>query len=388
MPVLPARAAGAALRALAAFGALATAAPAVRAQRAPAGPAAPPATERDSSERRPWYERLSLRGYTQARYNRLLETNADLECDQCDRALGRNNGFSVRRSRLVISGDVHPRVSVYLQPDFVSEANGQQFFLQLRDVYFDVFLDAAKTTRLRVGQSKLPYGFANMQSSSNRLTLDRDDALNSAAPNERDLGAMLYWENPTARRRFDELVDGGLKGSGDYGVLGLGVYNGQGTNRPERNDRQHVVARAAYPFVVGGRQVVGAGRCRRTRGATRSRLAAHRRVGAHARVRRPPPPAATLVVYPPSRSACRPRWKRRPRARVRRRRRPGSGERGLSGGYALVTYRARPRGQELIPYARVQRYDGGQEVRDRRARPPRARARRRRGVGAVPGPSS
>jgi hypothetical protein len=33
-------------------------------------------------------------------------------------------------------------------------------------------------------QSKVPFGFENLQSSQNRLTLDRNDALNSAANEE------------------------------------------------------------------------------------------------------------------------------------------------------------------------------------------------------------
>jgi hypothetical protein len=47
--------------------------------------------------------------------------------------------------------------------------------------------DAKKEYRVRIGQSKVPYGFENLQSSQNRLTLDRNDALNSAVANERDL---------------------------------------------------------------------------------------------------------------------------------------------------------------------------------------------------------
>jgi hypothetical protein len=47
--------------------------------------------------------------------------------------------------------------------------------------------DAKKEYRVRIGQSKVPYGFENLQSSQNRLTLDRNDALNSAVVNERDL---------------------------------------------------------------------------------------------------------------------------------------------------------------------------------------------------------
>jgi hypothetical protein len=39
----------------------------------------------------------------------------------------------------------------------------------------------------------VPYGFENLQSSQNRLALDRSDALNSAVKDERDLGAFYYY---------------------------------------------------------------------------------------------------------------------------------------------------------------------------------------------------
>lgn len=43
----------------------------------------------------------------------------------------------------------------------------------------------------------------------------------------------------------------GLKGSGDYGVIGVGVYNGQTANKPDLNENKHVVARVSYPFLFG-----------------------------------------------------------------------------------------------------------------------------------------
>ena len=53
------------------------------------------------------------------------------------------------------------------------------------------------------------------------------------------------------RERFSRLVRTGLKGSGDYGVLALGVFNGQTANRSDLNNQRHVVARVTYPLVVG-----------------------------------------------------------------------------------------------------------------------------------------
>jgi hypothetical protein len=196
-----------------------------------------------------WFDNFSIRGYMQVRYNGLLQTNEDLECEQCDRSWGGDNGFFIRRMRIIFSGQIHPRVFFYVQPDFASAISTSSLhFGQLRDAYFDIGLDKRNEFRFRIGQSKIPFGFENMQSSQNRLPLDRNDALNSAVSNERDLGVFFYWAPQKTRKLFSSLVNDGLKGSGDYGVFGLGVYNGQTANRPEQNANRHIVGRLTYPF--------------------------------------------------------------------------------------------------------------------------------------------
>ena len=98
----------------------------------------------------------------------------------------------------------------------------------LRDAYADIFLTENKEWRIRAGQSKIPFGFDTMQSSQNRLAFDRNDATFSAVPNERNLGVYLYYAPTVVRERFRRLVESGLKGSGDYGMLGIGVYQRSG----------------------------------------------------------------------------------------------------------------------------------------------------------------
>lgn len=213
-------------------------------------PAATPAPAKKDH----WYDKISFRGYTQIRYSRLGETNKDLKLNQ-DKSVGDKGGFLIRRGRMVLSGDVHPRVYVYLQTDFgvtaaASVSSTVLHYTGLRDAYFDLALDSAKTFRLRIGQSKIPFGFENMQSSQNRLPLDRAEALNSACVGERDLGAFFYWAPVKKRQLFKQLVDDGLKGSGDYGCFGLGVYNGQTINKAETNNNMHVVGRFTWPFAV------------------------------------------------------------------------------------------------------------------------------------------
>lgn len=198
-----------------------------------------------------WFESFSIRGYSQVRYNRLLETNSKLKNEQGDRSWGENGGFFIRRMRIIFSGQVNERVYFYVQPDFASSASSTGLhFGQLRDAYFDVGLDAKNEFRVRIGQSKVPFGFENMQSSQNRLPLDRNDALNSAVSNERDLGVFFYWAPANVRKLYASLVNDGLKGSGDYGVFGFGAFNGQTANRPEQNNEPHIVARLTYPFQI------------------------------------------------------------------------------------------------------------------------------------------
>jgi hypothetical protein len=219
------------------------------------------ADEKNKVKKENWYENISLRGYVQVRYNGLLSTNDKVACDQCDKSWGTtstatdaksNNGFFIRRARMVFSGQVHPNVYIYIQPDFASSpASGVNHFVQLRDAYFDLSFDTKKEFRVRIGQSKVPFGFENLQSSQNRLTLDRNDALNSAVANERDLGAFFYWAPAKIRERFAMLVKDGYKGSGDYGVFAFGAYNGQTANKSEANRNLHVVTRVSYPFEIG-----------------------------------------------------------------------------------------------------------------------------------------
>ena len=215
---------------------------------APVAVPEPPAPEKHEH----FYDHINVRGYTQFRYNQLLANNERLVNLQGDRSVGQNAGFLIRRARLILSGDIHPYVSAYLQTDAAAASGDNLHYVQIRDWYFDVALDPDKEFRFRVGQSKVPYGFENPQSSSNRLPLDRSDAMNSAVAGERDLGVFFYYAPKEVRKTLKHLVDSGLKGSGDYGMVGLGVYEGQTINLADTNENKHVVARVSVPFEIGG----------------------------------------------------------------------------------------------------------------------------------------
>lgn len=307
-----------------------------------------------------WFENIALRGYVQARYNRLLETNPDLRCEQCDKSWGDNGGFFLRRVRLIFSGQVSKNVYFYIQPDLASSASSTGLhFAQLRDAYFDIGLDKKNEFRFRIGQSKVPFGFENLQSSQNRLPLDRADALNSALSNERDLGVMFYWAPAKVRELYSSLVSTGLKGSGDYGVFGLGVYNGQTANKPELNDEPHIVARLTYPIQIkgqiiepgimgySGKFVIPADQLTAGVKYLEDRSYTDRRMG------------ASLVLYP------------KPFG-IQAEYNIGEGPefnpatdsievQALTGGYVTLSYLTKIKSHTLIPFARLQYYDGGKK---------------------------
>ncbi|PTX15312.1 phosphate-selective porin [Pontibacter mucosus] len=318
-----------------------------------------PAAAQEAPKKKAWYDIISIRGYAQIRYNRLLETNPDLKCDQCDKSLGENGGLFIRRARLIFSGNVTDRISFYIQPDLASSASSSALnFLQLRDAYFDVAMDQKKEYRIRLGQSKIPYGFENLQSSSNRLTLDRNDALNSAIANERDLGVFFYYAPQEIRGRFDELTSSGLKGSGDYGMLGIGVFNGQTANKPEANDNLHAVARLTYPFKLSNGQFIEtgiqaySGKYTVTPDMVTSGVAVDKSY-TDQRV------AASLVVYPQPLGfqaeynvGKGPEYDPTANAIV---------EKSLHGGYAQAMYRLKAGDQVIMPFVKAQYYDGGKK---------------------------
>ena len=309
-----------------------------------------------------WYDNIQLRGYTQFRYNNLLMSNENLTCDQCDRSIGGTGGFFIRRMRFIFFGQLSNNVYFYIQPDFGSSISSTSLnFGQLRDAYMDVGFDKKNEFRVRIGLSKVPYGFENMQSSQNRLPLDRADALNSSHPNERDLGAFFYWAPEKTRKLYASLVRDGLKGSGDYGVFGIGVYNGQAANKPELNKKPHAVARLTYPISFKNGQIIEPG----IQAYAGQYVMAKDQLSSGAKYlsdrtyvdRRA---AATFVLYPkPFGIQAEYNVGKGPRFNTA----TDSIESSfLHGGYITMSYRYTIKKRLIIPYVRAQYFDGGKKL--------------------------
>jgi phosphate-selective porin len=220
-------------------------------------------------EKKSWYNNNNIRGYVQNRVTTMQsgDEGAVLWPDSTgsfgdDRSgSGGGNNFRIRRARIIFSGNIGDHLGYYIQPDFASSAGsgGSNNVAQLRDAYGDIFIDKEQVHRFRVGQSKVPFGYENLQSSSNRLALDRADATNSAVRDERDTGVFYYYTPKDVQNLFKEINDAGLKHTGNYGMFGIGSYMGQGANQNDLNDNWHNVARFTYPWKTASGQIFEAG---------------------------------------------------------------------------------------------------------------------------------
>ncbi|MBS3914122.1 MAG: porin [Bacteroidetes bacterium] len=304
-----------------------------------------------------WFDNISIRGYAQARYNRLFETNSKLKCEQCDKSIGEGGGFFLRRIRIIFYGQISERVYFYIQPDFASSAGTTNHIAQIRDAYMDIGLDSKNEFRLRIGQSKVPFGFENMQSSQNRMALDRNDALNSALSNERDLGVFFYWAPEKIRKRFSALVKDGLKGSGDYGVFAFGAYNGQTANQPEKNNKPHIVTRITYPFQIKNQIIEPAiqaytGKFVLLSTSAKTKLAPNTEY-LDQRV------AGSFILYPqPFGIMAEYNVGKGPEFNTAT---DSVETRKLKGGYITLSYLTKFNKQILIPFVRAQQYEGGKK---------------------------
>ena len=221
----------------------------------------------------------------------------------------------------------------------------------------DLGFDEKNEYRLRIGQSKVPFGFENMQSSQNRLPLDRNDALNSAVSNERDLGAFFYWAPSNKRKLYSSLVKDGLKGSGDYGVFAFGAYNGQTANQVERNNSPHLVSRISYPFSVGN-QIIEPGiqaysgkfvllsTNSKTKKIANSEYLDQRVAGSFIMY---PKPFGIQAEYNVGQG---PEFNKTTDSVETRK---------LKGGYVTLSYMIRKSNQVIIPFVRYQMYQGGKK---------------------------
>lgn len=173
------------------------------------------------------------------------------------------------------------------------------------------------------------------------------------------MAAFFYWAPEKTRKLFASLVSEGYKGSGDYGIFGFGVFNGQTANRPELNDNLHMVGRITYPLELGnqiiepsiqaytGKYVIPTDQTSTGTKTKQDRNYRDERI------------AGTFVLYPkPFGIQAEYNWGRGPEFNTA----TDSIElRNLSGGYATFSYMMKLNKQLIFPFVRIQTYSGGKK---------------------------
>lgn len=155
---------------------------------------------------------VELNAYTQVRYT---QTDEDM------------NEFRIRRARVGLKGEILKRIDYVLQIDAAKSP-------VLLDAKVEItFSSHAKLT---FGQFKVPFSLENLTSSSALDTINRSQTVENLCPGRdiraqgRDIGVVLSG-------RFSRI---------EYS---LGVFNGEGSNRADTNEKKDLVARLGFsPF--------------------------------------------------------------------------------------------------------------------------------------------
>lgn len=299
---------------------------------------------------------FKLRGYLQVRYNRLFETEPALGCAACDRSIGANGGVYIRRARIGFSATPSPRAGLYLSWDLSTDPSS---YAQMRDAFLDVYPVGQSGPRVRMGQHIIPLSYEAIQSSAARVPFDRSDAINSGLNNERDIGATMSWAPASLKARWSDLGKRAQKGAGEYGLIAFSFYNGQTSNKPERNLSKHGAVRIAYPFVLGGQVLELGGSAYAGRFVMEPALVTPG-VGYSSAGYDDRRVAATMILYPrPFGIVAEYTTGEGPEYDV-----PTNSiqTKPLDGGYLLLTYR-RAAGEGFVtPYVRGQYYEGGKKI--------------------------
>lgn len=212
-----------------------------------------------------WYERIRISGYMQMRYSVYNNGSGDLSLTDGNAVkfdgtkAGGGQHFYFRRIRLPIAMQPSERTFVYLQPawegdGFNTGANGAN----LVDAFADYMLTLDQTWRLRFGLQRTFVSFDTLRTSSQRQELDRHESIQTGAPGERDMGISLFYTTPQSKARYQTLTQY-HNGPGDYGNIGLQIYQGQGRNKVDLNKNKHVALRMSYPFELPNGRLIDVG---------------------------------------------------------------------------------------------------------------------------------
>lgn len=168
---------------------------------------------------------ISITGYNQVLYKH-------------DDTLGTFDGFSIRRARLEVKGDLTEQMFYDFQADFAGAS------AKLLDSSIGYRFDPC--LKFTLGQFKLPFSQENLSSDVNPDTINRSQVVEALVARTKDVVG-----NQNGR-------DTGFQASGQYNIVeyAAGVFNGAGIDTADTNEQKDYVERlVAHPIKelsVGG----------------------------------------------------------------------------------------------------------------------------------------
>ena len=161
---------------------------------------------------------LRLSGYTQIRFR--AQEN-------------RNSSFDIRMSRINLRGRLNKHIVFRLQ----TELGGTQQKLLDAELTFTL----SPAFHLTVGQFKIPFSLENLMSSSRLQTVYRSQSVEALTARNRDIIGHQHGRDIGCRLHGTFLKIGDR----DLFEYALGIFNGSGINRPDKDDKKDIAVRLA-----------------------------------------------------------------------------------------------------------------------------------------------
>lgn len=163
---------------------------------------------------------FTLNGYLQARF-------------QSQQEAGKKDGFDIRRARLDLKGAISPKWDYRLQLEFAGSPKILDAVIAYK--YADYF-------KISAGQFKVPFSMENLMASNKLECIDRSQVVEALSArgkdvignhNGRDLGVQ---------------ISGSLLKINDLYLIdySLGVFDGEGINVPDSNEKKDYAARLIF----------------------------------------------------------------------------------------------------------------------------------------------
>jgi hypothetical protein len=176
-----------------------------------------------------WTDTVKVSGYTQVRWQHYPDGEDP------------DNEFLLRRARLKVTANPLDRIEGQFE---LAADEGE---VDVTDAWLQYSLGEESEWRVRGGQQRIPFGFEVPQSTQLVIPLEISWVGRTMFPGSRDLGAVVYWTDSDDREVFEQAKKTDF-GTGDYGNVAIGLFNGQGMSEGEANDNKTVCVRVAKPF--------------------------------------------------------------------------------------------------------------------------------------------